>query len=233
MRSAGSAISGSTASATPLRTPNTCTAIGTTPAPRSACRSNRCANPCWTRPTFPRARISTPPHSRCPSPWYCGCGARDDANHPEGLRMPHLPRILLINPTMTSRRSARFPLALLHLSAALDRTMAASSQIIDGNVDRDFITATLRALESARLDLVGITVMGGQQLAPGTAVSRAIRERFPAVPTALASYFPTRNKAAANCPSYFDSVLRVTRRGALADQQALLFGDRGAGREER
>src|SRR3546814_10558886 len=83
--------------------------------------------------------------------------------------MPHLPRILLINPTMTSRRSARFPLALLHLSAALDRTMAASSQIIDGNVARDFITATLRALESDRFDLVGITVMGGPQLAPAIA----------------------------------------------------------------
>src|SRR3546814_12747701 len=92
--------------------------------------------------------------------------------------MPHLPRILLINPTMTSRRSARFPLALLHLSAALDRTMAASSQIIDGNVDRDFITATLRALESDRFDLVGITVMGGPQLAPAIAVSRAIREQI-------------------------------------------------------
>src|SRR3546814_820507 len=208
MRSAGSAISGSTASATPLRTPNTCTAIGTTPAPRSACRSNRCANPCRTRPTFPRARISTPPHSRCPSPWCCGCGARDDANHPEGLRMPHLPRILLINPTMTSRRSARFPLALLHLSAALDRTMAASSQIIDGNVDRDFITAILRALESDRFDLVGITVMGGPQLAPAIAVSRAIRERFPGLPIAWGGYFPTLNTEAAIGSSYVDYVIR-------------------------
>jgi hypothetical protein len=43
--------------------------------------------------------------------------------------------ILLINPTITSRRSARFPLAILNLSAALDGKYASS--IIDGNVDRD------------------------------------------------------------------------------------------------
>ena len=63
---------------------------------------------------------------------------------------------LLINPTITSRSSARFPLSLLHLSAALDRT--GSSQIIDGNVDRDLLGETMRAIEQNTFDAVGISV---------------------------------------------------------------------------
>src|SRR6185312_4248099 len=65
-----------------------------------------------------------------------------------GSDMAHSPNTLLINPTITSRHSARFPLALLNLAAALDRT--GSSRIIDGNLDRDFVADTLRVLESER-----------------------------------------------------------------------------------
>src|SRR3546814_4124791 len=122
--------------------------------------------------------------------------------------MPHLPRIRVSNPTMAGRRTSRCPRARLHLSAALARTMAASSQIIDGNVDRDFTTSTLRALESDRFDLVCITVMCGPQLAPAIAVSRAIRERVPCLPIAWGGYFPTLNPAAAICSSSVDYVLR-------------------------
>jgi anaerobic magnesium-protoporphyrin IX monomethyl ester cyclase len=43
-------------------------------------------------------------------------------------------RILLINPQMTSRRSARFPLSLLTLAGALGET--STCRLIDGNVDR-------------------------------------------------------------------------------------------------
>jgi anaerobic magnesium-protoporphyrin IX monomethyl ester cyclase len=49
--------------------------------------------------------------------------------------MAVLQRVLLINPAITSRRHARFPLAILNLSAALDGKY--ESTIIDGNVDRD------------------------------------------------------------------------------------------------
>ena len=46
-------------------------------------------------------------------------------------------RILLINPTMTSRRSARFPISLLALAGSLDGH--STCRIIDGNVDRDYL----------------------------------------------------------------------------------------------
>ena len=57
-------------------------------------------------------------------------------------------RVLLINPTITSHRHARFPLALMSLSAALEGKY--QSTIIDGNVDRDYIATAVRALETAR-----------------------------------------------------------------------------------
>jgi radical SAM superfamily enzyme YgiQ (UPF0313 family) len=122
--------------------------------------------------------------------------------------MPTTPRTLLINPTITSRHGARFPLALLHLSAALERAGAGTSRIIDGNVDRDFVEDALRALGRERFDLVGVTVMGGPQLAPAIAVSRAIRERFPALPIAWGGYFPTLNTEAAIASSDVDYVIR-------------------------
>ncbi|MFC4527460.1 B12-binding domain-containing radical SAM protein [Dyella halodurans] len=120
--------------------------------------------------------------------------------------MTHGPRTLLINPTITSRRSARFPLSLLHLSAALERT--GSSQIVDGNVDRNFIDDSLRAMEATPFDAVGISVMGGPQLAPAIAVSTAIRQRFPAVPIVWGGYFPTLNTDAALGAPYVDYVVR-------------------------
>src|SRR3546814_9326403 len=125
-----------------------------------------------------------------------------------------------------TRRSSDL-LALLHLSAELDRTMAASSHIIDGNVDRDFITSTLRALGSGRFDLVGITVMGGPQLAPAIAVSRAIRDRFPGLPIAWGGYFPTLNTEAAIGSPYVDYVIRGPGDKTLPELVAALFGGRG------
>ena len=47
-------------------------------------------------------------------------------------------RMLLINPTIPGKRHARFPLAVLSLSAALQDRHNAT--ILDGNIDRDFVS---------------------------------------------------------------------------------------------
>ena len=120
--------------------------------------------------------------------------------------MTHSPRTLLINPTITSRSSARFPLSLLHLSAALGRT--GSSQIIDGNVDRDLMGETCRAIEQNTFDAVGISVMGGPQMEPSIAVSKMIRERFPALPIVWGGYFPTLYTDTALGAPYVDYAIR-------------------------
>lgn len=116
------------------------------------------------------------------------------------------PRTLLVNPTITSRSSARFPLSLLHLAAALDRQ--GSSHIVDGNIDRDLVEATLGALASARYDAVGISVMGGPQIAPSIDVSRAIRERHPGLPIIWGGYFPTLYTDTSLAAPYVDYAIR-------------------------
>ena len=120
--------------------------------------------------------------------------------------MTHSSNTLLINPIITSRSSARFPLSLLHLSAALDRT--GDSQIIDGNVDRDVVGEALRAMETSRFDTVGISVMGGPQIAPSIEVSKAIRDRFPSVPIIWGGYFPTLYPDTALAAPYVDYAVR-------------------------
>jgi radical SAM superfamily enzyme YgiQ (UPF0313 family) len=120
--------------------------------------------------------------------------------------MTPMANTLLVNPTITSRSSARFPLALLNLAAALDRDGA--SRIIDGNVDRDFIETSLQALAASHYDAVGISVMGGPQLAPSIALSEAIRERFPAMPIVWGGYFPTLYTDTALAAPYVDYAIR-------------------------
>jgi anaerobic magnesium-protoporphyrin IX monomethyl ester cyclase len=115
-------------------------------------------------------------------------------------------RVLLINPTITSHRHARFPLAVMSLSAALESKY--KSTIIDGNVDRDFVSTALRAIDDKTVAAVGVTVMGGPQLCSAIAVSKAIREKMPALPIIWGGAFPTVCPEAALNASYVDYAVR-------------------------
>jgi anaerobic magnesium-protoporphyrin IX monomethyl ester cyclase len=115
-------------------------------------------------------------------------------------------RVLLINPTITSHRHARFPLAVMSLSAALESKY--KSTIIDGNVDRDFVSTALRAVDDKTVAAVGVTVMGGPQLCSAIAVSKAIREKMPALPIIWGGAFPTVCPEAALNASYVDYAVR-------------------------
>jgi anaerobic magnesium-protoporphyrin IX monomethyl ester cyclase len=130
-------------------------------------------------------------------------------------------RVLLINPTITSRRSARFPLAVLNLSASLDGRY--ESSIIDGNIDRDFIGSTLRSIESGRIDAVGISVMGGPQLRSAIAVSRAIRQQFPATPIIWGGHFPTICAESCLNEPYVDYAIRGQGEDTLAQTLDSIF----------
>jgi radical SAM superfamily enzyme YgiQ (UPF0313 family) len=114
--------------------------------------------------------------------------------------------VLLINPTITSPRSARFPLSLLALAGSLEGT--ASSRIIDGNIDRDYLTAIRRGLAGHRVDAVGVTVMGGPQVQSAIAVSLAVREAMPGVPIVWGGYFPSLYSGAAINAPYVDYLVR-------------------------
>jgi anaerobic magnesium-protoporphyrin IX monomethyl ester cyclase len=129
-------------------------------------------------------------------------------------------RTLLINPTITSRSSARFPLSLLHLAAALERN--GDSQIIDGNVDRDIIGETMRAIAQNDFDAVGISVMGGPQIAPSIDVSKAIREHYPTMPIIWGGYFPTLYPDTALAAPYVDYAVRGQAEESLPELVAAL-----------
>jgi radical SAM superfamily enzyme YgiQ (UPF0313 family) len=120
--------------------------------------------------------------------------------------VPQLRHVLLVNPTITSRRSARFPLAALNLSAALDGRY--TSTILDGNVDRDFVSTALMTIESADVDAVGVSVMGGPQLRTAVALSQAVRARFPQVPIIWGGHFPTICAAACLAEAFVDLAIR-------------------------
>jgi anaerobic magnesium-protoporphyrin IX monomethyl ester cyclase len=124
-------------------------------------------------------------------------------------------RVLFINPTITSKRHARFPLAVLSLSAAVrDRY---EPIILDGNIDREFVASALRILREGELAAVGVTVMGGPQLVSAIAVSKALRAAAPNIPIIWGGAFPTVcPEAAVNVP-YVDFVIRSQGEQALLE----------------
>jgi anaerobic magnesium-protoporphyrin IX monomethyl ester cyclase len=120
--------------------------------------------------------------------------------------MSAVQRVLLINPTITGKRHARFPLAVLSLSTALQGRHSAT--ILDGNIDRDFVATALRRINEASVDAVGVTVMGGPQLTSAIAVSKAISARAPAVPIIWGGAFPTVCPDATLSSPYVDYAVR-------------------------
>lgn len=114
--------------------------------------------------------------------------------------------ILLVNPTITAQRHARFPLAIMSLSAAMQGKHRPT--LIDGNVDRDFVSTAVRAIDSGDVDAVGVTVMGGPQLTSAIAVSKAVRARRPDIPIIWGGAFPTMCPDAAARVPYVDYVVR-------------------------
>ncbi|MBV8854199.1 MAG: cobalamin-dependent protein, partial [Sinobacteraceae bacterium] len=131
--------------------------------------------------------------------------------------------ILLINPTIAPRRHARFPLAVLNLSAALDGHY--DSTIIDGNVDRDFINTAVRLLGQQTIDAVGLSVMGGPQLPTAIAASRAIRQHFPDKPIIWGGHFPTLCAEPALKEDFVDYAIRGQGEETLRELLASHFAE--------
>jgi anaerobic magnesium-protoporphyrin IX monomethyl ester cyclase len=131
-------------------------------------------------------------------------------------------RVLLINPTITSRRNARFPLAILNLSACLDGRHG--SILLDGNIDRGFIATAVRRIQEDRVDAVGISVMGGPQLPSAIAVSKAIRAVDPQLPIIWGGGFPTICPEPTLQTSYVDYAIRGQGEDTLAELLDVLPG---------
>ncbi len=132
-------------------------------------------------------------------------------------------RILLVNPRITSRRSARFPLSLLALAGSLEQT--GTCRIIDGNVDQDYLSTIRRTLSTEHYDAVGMTVMGGPQVQSAIDASTTARRTCAATPIVWGGYFPTLYADAAINASYVDYAIRGQGEAAIAE----LLGAIGTG----
>jgi len=128
--------------------------------------------------------------------------------------------VLLINPRITS--NARFPLAVMHLAAALRGHHA--TRILDGNVDPELPGTAAAAVRDGGYLAVGITVMGGPQLPAALAVSRAIRAAAPGLPIVWGGYFPTICPDAAMNSDCVDYVLRGQGEQSLVELLEALAG---------
>jgi radical SAM superfamily enzyme YgiQ (UPF0313 family) len=129
-------------------------------------------------------------------------------------------RLLLVNPPMTARHHARFPLSLLSLVEPL--TASCDVTLIDGNVQGDAIATTLRAVRQHHYDAVGITVMGGPQVRPAIDLSAAIRTASRATPIIWGGYFPTLYPDAALNAPYVDYLVRGQGEATLAQLLSVL-----------
>jgi len=132
-------------------------------------------------------------------------------------------RVLLINPTITSRRNARFPLAVLSLGTALDGHY--DWQLLDGNIDRDFVATAVKLVESGGFDAVGVTAMGGPQVPSAVAVSKAIRAARPALPIIWGGYFPTICPEPALASPFVDFAVRGQGESTFVELLDAWFGD--------
>ena len=133
-------------------------------------------------------------------------------------------KVLLVNPAITSRRHARFPLSIMTMAAALAARY--DSQLIDGNMDRDTVSTAADAVGKDRFDAVGVTVMGGPQVATAIAVSQAIRRARPELPIVWGGYFPTLYPDVALNADYVDFVIRAQGEDTFGELlSALATGD--------
>jgi anaerobic magnesium-protoporphyrin IX monomethyl ester cyclase len=129
--------------------------------------------------------------------------------------MPAAKSVLLINPTITSRRSSRFPLSLLALAGALEGSY--TCRVIDGNIDRDYLATIRRTLAAESFAAVGLTVMGGPQVQSAIDASKIVRETSPGVPIVWGGYFPTLYKDAAMNAPYIDYAVRGAGEAAFTE----------------
>jgi anaerobic magnesium-protoporphyrin IX monomethyl ester cyclase len=114
--------------------------------------------------------------------------------------------LLLLNPRITSRRGARFPLSIMTLASALrDRNRC---ELIDGNLEEAAVRQAVEAVRRVDFEAVGITVMGGPQLATALELTRALHAARPELPIVWGGYFPTLNPDAALSEEGVDALIR-------------------------
>ena len=132
--------------------------------------------------------------------------------------------IVLFNPRSTRPRNRRLPLSVLALAAVLEGRE--EYHIVDGNVDDDPTSTLLRLIDQHSVDLLGVTVMPGPQMAAAMEASREVRRLRPTVPIVWGGYFSSIYPDATLNARYVDYAVRGQGEDTLLE---LLGALRGSG----
>jgi anaerobic magnesium-protoporphyrin IX monomethyl ester cyclase len=132
--------------------------------------------------------------------------------------------IILFNPRATKPRNRRFPLSIMALAAVLEGRE--EYQIVDGNVDENPTQTILDLIRDNDVELLGVTVMPGPQMASAMTSCQEIRRQCPKVPIVWGGYFPSTYSDASLNARYVDYVVRGQGEDTLLELIAALRGQR-------
>jgi anaerobic magnesium-protoporphyrin IX monomethyl ester cyclase len=132
--------------------------------------------------------------------------------------------IILFNPRATRPKNRRFPLSILALAAVLEDRE--EYRIVDGNLEGDPTAIILDLIDRHPVELLGVTVMPGPQMAAAVESCRKIRTLRPSVPIVWGGYFPSIYTDAALNASYVDYAVRGQGEETLLELLEAIRGTR-------
>ncbi|ABF39882.1 Fe-S protein, radical SAM family [Candidatus Koribacter versatilis Ellin345] len=132
--------------------------------------------------------------------------------------------IVLVNPRATRPKNRRLPLSVLALGAVLEGREEYA--IVDGNVDEQPEKTVLSLIDKNPVELLGLTVMPGPQMAAAMEISRKIRALRPHVPIVWGGYFPSIYADATLNASYVDYAVRGQGENTLIELLEVVRGVR-------
>lgn len=133
--------------------------------------------------------------------------------------------IILFNPRATRPKNRRLPLSVLALAAVLEGREEYA--IVDGNIDENATQTIISLIDRNHVELLGVSVMPGPQMAAAMETSRAIRAARPGVPTVWGGYFPAIYGDATLNANYVDYAVRGQGEETLLQLLDVLRGLRG------
>lgn len=132
--------------------------------------------------------------------------------------------IVLFNPRATKPSNCRLPLAVLALAAVLEGLE--DYEIVDGNIDDNAVERILKLCDTHDVELLGVTVMPGPQMAAAVEASREIRARRPNLKIAWGGYFPSIYPDASLNAKYVDFAVRGQGEDTLLELLDAIRGKR-------
>jgi radical SAM superfamily enzyme YgiQ (UPF0313 family) len=132
--------------------------------------------------------------------------------------------IILYNPRATKPRNVRLPLAILALAAVLEGREEYA--IVDGNLDDNAVETILSLMQNHKVEMLGVTVMPGPQMAAAVESCREIRRLMPEIPIVWGGYFPSLYPEASLNANYVDYVVRGQGEDTLLELLEAIRGQR-------